>query len=76
MKSILKKGVKTNIAIALTEALQKLDLSKPSKKTKKAMAKLTKRLNRDIKRQARKAVKKLKSSKKEKAADKRELTKA
>lgn len=49
MKKTVKTELKETVGLALNEMLEDLKISKPSKKTKKAIAKVSKALRADVK---------------------------
>jgi len=54
MKKVSKSEIKQAVETAITSVLEKLDVSKPSRKTKKAISKISKKIKGDWKKQARK----------------------
>ncbi len=63
MKKITKKEIKTTLDTAMNSVMEKLELPDASKKTKRAIAKVTKTLKKDLKEQAKKVSKKIKEVK-------------
>jgi len=60
MKKITKKEIKTTLNTAMNGVMEKLELPDASKKTKRAIAKVTKTLKKDLKEQAKKISQKVK----------------
>lgn len=58
MKKTIKTEIKETVAKALTEIVQHLKISKPSRKTKKAIAKTARALRTDLKSEMKKQIKK------------------
>jgi hypothetical protein len=58
MKKTIKTEIKGTVEKALTEVVHHLKISKPSRKTKKAMAKAAKALRTDVKGEMKKQIKK------------------
>lgn len=63
MKKITKKEIKTTLDTAMNSVMEKLELPDASKKTRRAIAKVTKTLKKDLKDQAKKVSKKIKEVK-------------
>jgi hypothetical protein len=63
MKKITKKEIKTTLDSAMNTVMEKLELPDTSKKTKRAISKVTKTLKKDLKEQAKKVSKKTKEVK-------------
>lgn len=74
MKKITKKEIKTTLDTAMNSVMEKLELPDASKKTKRAIAKVTKTLKKDLKDQAKKVSKKLKLRAKERRRKKTKQT--
>jgi hypothetical protein len=58
MKKILKKEILHTIENAMTQALSNLQISTPTKKTKKVIDKVSKKLTNEVKRELKKQTKK------------------
>ncbi len=57
MKKIVKSEIKTTIEKALQEVVDHLKIDKPSRKTRKAIARVTKSLRTDLKKSMKKEIK-------------------
>ena len=62
MKKTIKKEVKTTVASAMDQVLQILEIKKPSKKTMRAISKVSKKIKGDLKKQLKKTVGKISKS--------------
>lgn len=77
MKKVTKSDIKQAVETAITGVLDKLEISKASKKTKKSITKISKQIRGDWKKQARKNQKAVaKHSKNGKAHSKADATAA
>jgi hypothetical protein len=63
MKKFTKKEIKTSLEAAVGTLIEKFELPATSKKTKRAIEKVTKTLKNDLKEQAKKVSKKIKDVK-------------
>jgi len=63
MKKISKKEIKTTLDTAMNNVMATLEIPDASKKTKRAIAKVSKTLKKDVKKQAKKISKKIKEVK-------------
>lgn len=67
---ISKKEIRNTVEHAMGEAMEKLEIKTPSRKTKKAIGKVSQKIRKDLKKQARKTSKKAKKeTSKSKAAE-------
>jgi len=57
MKKIIKSEIKTTVEKALQEVVDHLKIAKPSRKTRKAIARVTKSLRTDIRKAMKKEIK-------------------
>jgi len=76
MKKITKKQIKTTLDTAMHSVMEKLELPDASKKTRRAIAKVTKTLKKDLKEQAKKVSKKIKKVKVAKKSKAKKKTKS
>jgi len=76
MKKVTKSEIKQAVEEAITSVLQKLEIVKPSKKTRKSIGKISKRIKGDLKKTAKKKLKGKKSSKNGKVHTKAEAAAA
>ncbi|MEJ7644544.1 MAG: hypothetical protein WKF87_08100 [Chryseolinea sp.] len=58
MKKTIKAEIKTTVGTALDDVVQQLKISKPSRKTKKAISRVAKALRSDLKIEMKKQIKK------------------
>jgi hypothetical protein len=68
MKKTIKKEVKKTLDTAIAQVFEKLEIAKPSSKTKRAISKVSKRINRDLEKQLKKAVHKIGKPRSERTA--------
>lgn len=59
MKKAIKKEVQKTLDTAMTQVFEKLEIEKPSKPTKKAISKVSKKIKLDLEKQLKKAVNKI-----------------
>jgi len=59
MKKIQKKEIRHTIEIAMNQALSMLEISAPSKKTRKVIDKVSKKMTNEIKRELKKQTKRI-----------------
>ncbi len=57
MKKVSKTDIKQAVSEAITGVLVKLEIEKPSKKTRKSIGKISKQIKGDLKKAARKNIK-------------------
>jgi hypothetical protein len=76
MKKVSKSEIKQAVETAITGVLEKLDVKKPSKKTRKAISKISRQIRGDWKKAARKSQKAGNPSKNGKAHSKAEAAAA
>lgn len=57
MKKISKTEIKQAVENAMTQVLEKLEIPKPSRKTKKTISKISRQIKVDWKKQAKKSLK-------------------
>jgi hypothetical protein len=63
MKKELKKEVEKTLDAAMSQVFEKLEIAKPSNKTRRAISKVSKRIKRDLAKHLKKAVRKISKSK-------------